>query len=140
MCQWNYRCWLGNACCATVIYHDVYIPVLVEKLLLKLFPMACSLCRNSPNEFRPNIECRLGLMIYNGIRNHSSQCTMKIHLHMSSITRLQPNVRHIWDLPVLHYHKIIVIYPYPCFVVITQLFSRIIFINDWICILIGSTG
>ena len=32
------------------------------------------------------------------------------------------------------------IYPYPFFVVITQLFSCIIFINDCICILTGSPG
>ena len=44
-------------------------------------------------------------------------------------------VRHRWEIPVLHYHKIVVIYPYPFFVVITQLFSWIISINDCICIL-----
>ena len=48
--------------------------------------------------------------------------------------------RHRWDLPVLHYHKIMVIYPYPFLVVITQLFSCTIFINDCICILTGSPG
>ena len=37
---------------------------------------------------------------------------------------------HRWDLPVLHYHKIMVIYPYPFLVVIIKLFSCIIFIND----------
>ena len=47
---------------------------------------------------------------------------------------------HRWDLPVLHYHKIMVIYPYPFLVVINQLFSWIIFINDCISILIGSSG
>ena len=31
--------------------------------------------------------------------------------------------QHRWELPVLHYHKIMVIYPYPFLVVITQLFS-----------------
>ena len=30
---------------------------------------------------------------------------------------------HRWDLPVLHYHKIMVTYPYPFFAVITQFFS-----------------
>ena len=49
-------------------------------------------------------------------------------------------VTHIWYLPVLHYHKIMVIYLYPFLVVITQLFSWIIFINDCICILTGSPG
>ena len=29
---------------------------------------------------------------------------------------------HIWELPILCYHKIMVIYPYPFFVVITQFF------------------
>ena len=47
---------------------------------------------------------------------------------------------HRWDLPVLHYHKIMVIYPYPFLVVMTQLFSWIIFINDCICVLTGSPG
>ena len=46
--------------------------------------------------------------------------------------------KHIWDLPILCYHKIMVIYPYPFLVVITLLFSWIIFINDCICILTGS--
>ena len=41
-------------------------------------------------------------------------------------------------LPVLHYHKIMVIYLYPFLVVVTQLFSWIIFITDCICILTGS--
>ena len=49
-------------------------------------------------------------------------------------------LKHIWDLPVLRYHKIMVIYPYPFLVVITQLFSCIIFNNDCICILTGSPG
>ena len=42
---------------------------------------------------------------------------------------------HRRDLPVLRYHKTMVIYPYPFLVVITLLFSCIIFINDCICIL-----
>ena len=29
---------------------------------------------------------------------------------------------HRWELPVLHYHEIMVTYPYPFFVVITQFF------------------
>ena len=32
-------------------------------------------------------------------------------------------VEHKWELPVLHYHKIMVIYPYPFLVVIAQFFS-----------------
>ena len=47
-------------------------------------------------------------------------------------------LQHRWDLPVLRYHKIMVIYPYPFLVVITKLFSCIICINDCICILAGS--
>ena len=47
---------------------------------------------------------------------------------------------HRWELPVLHYQKIMAIYPYPFLVVITQLFSWIIFIHDCICILTGSHG
>ena len=50
------------------------------------------------------------------------------------------SVKHRWDLTVLHYHKIMVIYPHPFLVVINQLFACIIFINDCICILSGSTG
>ena len=46
--------------------------------------------------------------------------------------------QHRWNLPVLCYHKIMVIYPYPFLVVITQFLSCIIFINDCICILNGS--
>ena len=45
---------------------------------------------------------------------------------------------HRWELPVLHYQKIMVIYPFPFLVVITQLFSCIIFINGCIYILTGS--
>ena len=52
----------------------------------------------------------------------------------------QERYHHRWDLPVLRYHKIMVIYPYPFLVVITQLFSWITFINDCICILTGSPG
>ena len=33
------------------------------------------------------------------------------------------DLQHRWDLPVLRYHKIMVIQPYPFLVVITQLFS-----------------
>ena len=47
---------------------------------------------------------------------------------------------HRWDLPLLHYHKIMLIYPYPFLMVISLVFSWIIFINDCICILTGSPG
>ena len=49
-------------------------------------------------------------------------------------------IKHRWELPVIHYHKILVIYPYPFWVVITLLFSWIIFINNYICILTDSPG
>ena len=42
---------------------------------------------------------------------------------------------HIWELPVSHYHEIMVIYPYTFFGAISQLFSCIICINDCICII-----
>ena len=48
--------------------------------------------------------------------------------------------QHIWELPFLHYHGIMVIYHYPFLVVMTQLFSGIIYINDCICILTVSSG
>ena len=41
---------------------------------------------------------------------------------------------HRWELTILRYRKIMVIYPYPFLVLIIQLFSYIIFINDCICI------
>ena len=62
-----------------------------------------------------------GVVKYNHILNQSDRCT------------------HRWDLPVLHYHKMMVIYPYPFLVIITLLFSCIIFVNDFICILTGSS-
>ena len=49
-------------------------------------------------------------------------------------------VGHRCELPVIHYHQIMVIYPYPLLVVITQFFYSITFINDCICILTGSSG
>ena len=48
------------------------------------------------------------------------------------------SLQHIWELPVLHNHKIMVIYPYPFFMVINQLFYWILFICYCICILTGS--
>ena len=37
---------------------------------------------------------------------------------------------HRWELPILRFGKIMVVYPYPFLVVITLLFSWIIFINN----------
>ena len=48
--------------------------------------------------------------------------------------------RHRWELPILHYHYIMAIYPYPFFVVIILFFSWIIFINYCICIFTGPPG
>ena len=47
-------------------------------------------------------------------------------------------VGHRWELPVLHYHEIMVMYPYPFLMAIAQLLSWIIFIHCCICILTGS--
>ena len=47
---------------------------------------------------------------------------------------------HIWELPVIRYHEIMVIYPNPFFVVITLMFSETRFINYCICIFTGSPG
>ena len=44
--------------------------------------------------------------------NFTLYLTLKLHLE-----------RHGWELPVLHYHEIMVIYPYPFLVVITPLIS-----------------
>ena len=46
-------------------------------------------------------------------------------------------VWHRWELPILHYHRIIEIYPYPFLMVITLFLSWIIFVNNCICILNG---
>ena len=46
-----------------------------------------------------------------------------LYLSCLSILYLVGTGRHRWDLPVLRYHEILVIYPYPFLVIITQLFS-----------------
>ena len=46
------------------------------------------------------------------------------------------DVQYRWELPVIHYHEIMVIYHYPFLVVITHMFSCILFINDCIHILL----
>ena len=48
--------------------------------------------------------------------------------------------KHRRELPILHYHEIMVIYPYHFLVVITQFFSSIICINNCIFILTGPDG
>ena len=47
---------------------------------------------------------------------------------------------HRRKLTVIRYQNIMVIFTYPFLVVITQLFSLIIFINDFTYILTGSPG
>ena len=59
-------------------------------------------------------------------------------LALSSRVSMDATHRHRWEWPISRYHKIMVTYPYPFFVVINLLFSCIIFINDCICILTGS--
>ena len=67
--------------------------------------------------------------------------TAGVHVPVLHIVGSLPApVAHRWELTVLCYHKILVMYPYPFFVVITLLFSNIIFINDCICILTGPPG
>ena len=64
-----------------------------------------------------------------------------VHCRQFLFGRFGPScLGHVWELPVLHYHEIMVIHPYPFLVAITQLLSWIIFINDCICILTGSPG
>ena len=59
-------------------------------------------------------------------------CNLPIHSQIEiprevgfigSLQKFGEGYPHIWELPVLHYHGIMVIYPYPFLVVITQLFS-----------------
>ena len=57
---------------------------------------------------------------------------------MPKISRYGVACRHIWELTVLHCHKIMVIFMYSFLVVIIILLSWILFINDFICILNGS--
>ena len=66
--------------------------------------------------------------------NFDNPCTVFNH------SFLERYARHIWELPVLCYHEIMVMYPYPFLVLSTQLFSCIIFINDYINILTVSPG
>ena len=65
---------------------------------------------------------------------------MRPHISFVIVSLVTRSSNHRWELPVLHYHKILVIFPYPFLVVITQLFYWVIFINYFICILTGSPG
>ena len=73
--------------------------------------------------------------------------TIFVHLFLAWISVSQELIlvlcwktgfHHRWELLVLHYHEIMVIYPYPFLVRITLFFSCIIFIHYCICILNGS--
>ena len=46
-----------------------------------------------------------------------------VYIILTLINYCKYIVKHRWELPVLHYHKIMVIHPYPFLVVITQLLS-----------------
>ena len=56
----------------------------------------------------------------------------------SACLRCISSLPHRWNLPVLCYHDIMVIYLYPFLVVITLLLTYVIFIKYCICILTGS--
>ena len=60
--------------------------------------------------------------------------------HSGSISFSSGVEGHRRELTVICYPILMVIYPYPFLVVITQLFSSIIIINDCIYILTGSPG
>ena len=79
-----------------------------------------------PTEYRAKIALRI-------IRttNRSPKLTLKYH-------KISVPGKNIWELLVLHYNKIMVIYPYPFLMVIIQFFYWIIFTNDCICIITGS--
>ena len=66
---------------------------------------------------------------------HQKSVRVNYHYFVVTENRYFPSSRHRWELPVLRYHKIMAIYPYPFLVVITQLIYWIIFINDCIFIL-----
>ena len=70
--------------------------------------------------------------------NQSSTASLVVISWLSFTWSKSQSVWNRWYLPVLRYHEIMVIYPYHFFVVITLLFSWIIFIHDCICILTGS--
>ena len=58
---------------------------------------------------------------------------MKLHNNTRQYLEIcKDGVNHRWEFPILHYQRIMVIYPYPFLVVITQLLSCMISINDFI--------
>ena len=83
------------------------------------------------------------------IRNMDGVCTLRwkwnvlLHYYRGERSKVPHHISHPyhrWELPVPHYHKIMVIYLYPFLVVVTQFFSCIIFVNDCIFILTISSG
>ena len=69
------------------------------------------------------------------VRNSKILAAFKCDLGAAIAAHKYSSFNHIWELSVLNYHTIMVIYTYPFFMVITQFFSWIIFIHYCICIL-----
>ena len=61
------------------------------------------------------------LSFYNQPSTASEQVPVLLHVEKEASKGRGGN--HSWELPVLHYNKIMVIFPFPFLVVITQLFS-----------------
>ena len=51
--------------------------------------MYCATGIKTIMKLEPNIDYRLGLMIYNRIGTHLSQRTIQIHCHVSNITQVR---------------------------------------------------
>ena len=82
----------------------------------------------------------MGAEVSDGVSDLGSEVSSLVAIFLGGPGSNMASVLHRWDLPVLRYHKVMVIYPYHFLVVIDQLFSCIIFINDCICTLTGSPG
>ena len=93
-----------------------------------------AICDNADAEVFPD---HLRNIIAKSFKQNVARSFVRYMVDMYGPSR---SVWHIWELPVLYYHKIMVIYYYPFLVVITLLFSCILFINDCICILTISPG
>ena len=72
---------------------------------------------------------------------NSTRPEAKFAVHQCAQFRFDTKLpHHRWELPVLRYQNILKIFSHPFLVSIAQLFSWIIFINDYICILTSSPG
>ena len=87
------------------------------------------------NYHKVNIKCFWSIRLYNPFTQN-----IGLEVQFESSDEKSDTEDHIWELPVLRYHKIMVIYLYPFFMVITQFSSYIILINYCIHILTGSPG